>query len=668
MFGPTKPIAFPTPTSVTAQQLQTLKTASGQPRQGSQSPNPFVRGGSPTFPQHVSGVTAILKKSSDVSTKATITFQRSSADGLYVDSSVYVSGYQGNPQPVKVASGQSPISFPLNNTGESLAFTVQANGPTGSAPLSSAPTTTSKLVSTPLATVPTASGTGGGTGGSTGGGSSTASAYQWVTLVADNITDNRPVLAAALAAVPANGGTIYLIPVGSGTCVVSAALTITINNTVLIGSGWGITSLLGDQAACTLQFPAGQSGIIVNGAHSVIIQNLALLSKDTGANSSDNGLWFKGLAGTPTVRNVSVQHFGGIGILIDSTSSGNIDQWRIDQCFSYENFGDGFKIVGGVDGNVGIATGLNCTANGGWGMNLDSGAGANVFVIPQITNNAGGGVRVNTASNSFYDLYMENSAVSSFVITSSGNNNYAKFHFFGQPSTITNSGGPSNVFMYHDSNGFQGFANLTVSSQALTGGKSYNLNNGGFNANDFTILDDSNTAWLNINQGLGAVLFPQPTYIYQLANATLTVPQNSPELRFSGSYWNGSASAPDQWSFQNLIGAGTNGTSTFKIFHSSGSTGTKTIEFGNPVTCDSTLTVTGATQLNAGLIVVGATPAGAASQLGIGTTTGFGNGLAAQPVTTTLLGTGGGPATPGTIVNHLKVTIGGTVYYIPLVQ
>lgn len=162
MFNPKSKIALPNPTSVTAQQLQTLKTASGQPRQGSQSPNPVVRGGSQTFPQHVSGVTAILRKSSDVSTKTTITFQRPPNDGLYVDSSVYVSGYQGNPQPVKVASGQSPISFPLNNTGESLAFTVQANGPTGSAPLSSAPTTTSKLVSTPLATVPTTTGTGAG--------------------------------------------------------------------------------------------------------------------------------------------------------------------------------------------------------------------------------------------------------------------------------------------------------------------------------------------------------------------------------------------------------------------------------------------------------------------------------------------------------------------------
>lgn len=181
MFGITSTIAFPSPTSIASQQIQAIKTASGQPRQGSQSPNPVVRGGSPTFPQHVSGVTAILKKSSDVATKATITFQRPVNDGLYVDSSVYVSGYQGNPQPVKVASGQSPISVALNNTGESLAFTVQANGPTGSAPLSSAPTTTAKLVSTPLATTPTTTGTGAGVT------PYTSPAHQWINAVSASV-------------------------------------------------------------------------------------------------------------------------------------------------------------------------------------------------------------------------------------------------------------------------------------------------------------------------------------------------------------------------------------------------------------------------------------------------------------------------------------------------
>jgi hypothetical protein len=66
--------------------------------------------------------------------------------------------------------------------------------------------------------------------------------------------------------------------------------------------------------------------------------------------------------------------------------------------------------------------------------------------------------------------------------------------------------------------------------------------------------------------------------------------------------------------------------------------------------------------------IAGATPAGGAGFLGIGNTSGFGTGGAGVPVTTTALGGGTGPATPQTVVKYLKVTIGGTVYWAPLVQ
>lgn len=50
------------------------------------------------------------------------------------------------------------------------------------------------------------------------------------------------------------------------------------------------------------------------------------------------------------------------------------------------------------------------------------------------------------------------------------------------------------------------------------------------------------------------------------------------------------------------------------------------------------------------------------------TPNGFGNGAAGTAVTTTLLGTGSGPATPQTIVKYLQVTLSGTTYWIPVVQ
>ena len=72
--------------------------------------------------------------------------------------------------------------------------------------------------------------------------------------------------------------------------------------------------------------------------------------------------------------------------------------------------------------------------------------------------------------------------------------------------------------------------------------------------------------------------------------------------------------------------------------------------------------------LGATLSASGATPTGSGSILGLGNTTGFGNGSAGTAVTTTTKSTGSGPATPQTVVSYLKVTIGSTVYWLPMVQ
>lgn len=715
MFSPKSTIAFPNQANVTANLLQSLKTASGQPRQGSQSPNPVLNGGSQTFPQQVSGVTAILKKSSDVSTKCTISFQRPVHDGLFVDVSVYVSGYQGNSQPVKVASGQSPISFPLNNTGESIVFTVQANGPTGSAPLSSAPTTTAKLVSTPLATIPTTSGTGGGTGGGGGGGGSSSSAYQWVTLVADNITDNYPVLSAAIAAVPSSGGTLFLVPVGTGKCYVSQTLNVTTSATVIIGNGWSGNG--GNVGATVLWFAANQAGIVVSGAKSVILQNFSLLSKDTGAVATDHGVWFKGLSGTPTVRNVGVVGFGGNGFLLDSTSSGNINEWILDQTYAKSNFGDGLKLVGGTDCNVGVCTLFTSQFNGGWGLNIDSGAAGNIWFNPNLAGNATGACRIANSSNRIYGLYVENDATpANLLITAAAGNNLVEFNNFGQAPTITSSGGISNIIRYV-ANSLPGYTGLYVCPATPGSGRTYKMFSGVFNSNDFSLSDDLGVTWLDLNQSSSTIWALKTLAAANITAATLAGGSTSSGIFQSlSSYWNptslsgtvntsstgnavtwvsGSvftaamvgkvivingvsytvatfvsstsitlttnpgnqagvtyafgASTNDFWNIQTIGGAGANGTSTLTVSHS-GTSGAAAI------------------QLNAGLLVQAATPAGAASQLGLGTTTGFGNGTPATAVTTTTLGTGSGPANPQTIVNHLQVTIGGTVYYLPLVQ
>lgn len=68
------------------------------------------------------------------------------------------------------------------------------------------------------------------------------------------------------------------------------------------------------------------------------------------------------------------------------------------------------------------------------------------------------------------------------------------------------------------------------------------------------------------------------------------------------------------------------------------------------------------------LSLLSATPTGTGTALGLGNTSGFGNGAAGTTVTTTLKGTGSGPTTPQTVVKYLEVDIGGTKFWLPLVQ
>jgi hypothetical protein len=74
------------------------------------------------------------------------------------------------------------------------------------------------------------------------------------------------------------------------------------------------------------------------------------------------------------------------------------------------------------------------------------------------------------------------------------------------------------------------------------------------------------------------------------------------------------------------------------------------------------------TQFSGYVSVSGATPTMSGSTVGFGNTTGFGNGAAGTSVTTTTKNTRTGPATPQTVVKYIEIDIGGTKYWIPLMQ
>lgn len=145
-----------------ASQIQQLKSIGNQPRVGILSPNVIADTGARSIstPGHVENVRVRVTQVSDVSSRVTVTFKRDPNDSFFSHALVHVSGYKGNPAPTQLASGQSPISFAMENTGEPVAVHVQSNGNLGPAPLVTAPTATMQLRSTPLAGQTTTGGTG----------------------------------------------------------------------------------------------------------------------------------------------------------------------------------------------------------------------------------------------------------------------------------------------------------------------------------------------------------------------------------------------------------------------------------------------------------------------------------------------------------------------------
>lgn len=95
------------------------------------------------IPRHVTNVSSSIAKASTGATNAvTVTFSRDPADTSHSKVNVYVRGYQGNKSPVQIASGsESPVTFVVNNTGETISILVQAQGNAGAAPLDTAPST-----------------------------------------------------------------------------------------------------------------------------------------------------------------------------------------------------------------------------------------------------------------------------------------------------------------------------------------------------------------------------------------------------------------------------------------------------------------------------------------------------------------------------------------------
>lgn len=108
------------------------------------APNNSIGAG---IPKQVSNVqVSIANAQKGATCTIAVLFQRDPSDKSFSGVNIWVKGYQGNAQLVQVASGSSsPAKFVLNNTGETVSFTIQAFGNGGNAPINGAPTSSGTL-------------------------------------------------------------------------------------------------------------------------------------------------------------------------------------------------------------------------------------------------------------------------------------------------------------------------------------------------------------------------------------------------------------------------------------------------------------------------------------------------------------------------------------------
>jgi hypothetical protein len=99
------------------------------------------------IPKQVSNVRVTIGNAQTGATcTVSVLYSVDPTDSNFSGVNVWLRGYNGNAQLVQVASGTgSPCKFVLNNTGETVSFTVQAFGNGGNAPLSQSPTSSGTL-------------------------------------------------------------------------------------------------------------------------------------------------------------------------------------------------------------------------------------------------------------------------------------------------------------------------------------------------------------------------------------------------------------------------------------------------------------------------------------------------------------------------------------------
>ena len=284
-------------------------------------------------------------------------------------------------------------------------------------------------------------------------------------------TNSYSAIVAAIASLPATGGTIYY----DGRFLVNTTIVVdkAIKILALGGRGDGVNTFPTSYfiKGSTLSGPCFQlseAGIVMEGGG--VLGSAALIS-DTSpftarvsartAASSGDGIYVKG--SRITLRDVTVAWVNGIGIKVgqNATEDGNTNAWYLDRCIANYNADHGISISDdgvksdGLNANGGTCVAPIVTANTNAGVFIDYAFGNTFTGVVAQSNNYGAYLTANSLNNTLYGgdfegnttqqvVFATNSTRNSLVFPASNNDPNITTDLFG----LTNDGTDCAVFTY----------------------------------------------------------------------------------------------------------------------------------------------------------------------------------------------------------------------------
>jgi len=209
--------------------------------------------------------------------------------------------------------------------------------------------------------------------------------------------------------------------------------------------------------ATTIHFAPGVPGIVADGTgpgnnpSRPQIKGITLAGSDS-APGTNNGIYLRN-AGIPTIDDMAVKGFGGIGVLLDN----NTDRFNLTRIEADSNWGNGFQIgalpcLGDI--NVGYGENLSSTSNHGWGFSWPCGNTNTWQTLHGAFNDLGCGT-IGTGHNRIRAMYCEGGSL--FRLESAqAEYDDIDFPFFGQPTIEDHGVTLANRLSFNVGAGFSG--------------------------------------------------------------------------------------------------------------------------------------------------------------------------------------------------------------------